>query len=78
MFATFWIGSGGSREELNEILEYSIGDNGLGDFVASPFCRFIGIDHYDPDYFGGRYFPRAMDNLRLLFNGDSFLPQLQP
>lgn len=77
MFATFWIGRGGSRAELNQLLEYSISDNGLGDFQPSPFCDHIGVQRYEPELLGGRYFPLPIDNLRLLFHGSPFLHQLQ-
>ena len=68
--ASYWIGNGDTQQNLNRLTEYSISDGGLGDFVPAPFCRALGIDHYEPDYFGGKRFPKQLTKLRLLFHGD--------
>ena len=72
--ASYWIGNGDSQEDLNRLTEYSISDCGIGDFVPAPFCRALGIGHYEPDYFGGKRFPKQLTKLRLLFHGDP-IPQ---
>ena len=77
MFATYWIGSGDSDLEFDKLLKYSIDDNGLGEFVASDFCKLIGINHYYPELFGGRFFPKKLEKLSMLFRGDPFLEKLK-
>ena len=75
--ANFWIGNGCNQRNLNRITEYTISDGGLGDFVPAPFCLALGIEQYEPDYFGGRVFPKQLTKLSLLFHGEPCLPQLQ-
>ena len=77
IFATYWVGKGGSRSDLNRILEYSISDNGLGDFTPCAFCNAIGIVSYDPDFLGGNFFPKEISKLGILFNGDPLIEELK-
>ena len=75
--ASYWIGNGQTQEKLNRIIEYTISDGGMGDFVPAPFCRALGIEQYEPDSIGGKVFPKQLTKARLLFGGDPVPPELQ-
>ena len=74
--ASFWIGNGDTQENLNRLTDYSIADEGLGNFIPARFCQVLGIEQYEPDYFGGRVFPKQLTKLSLLFHGAPAVPQL--
>ena len=61
-----WVGNGPDRETFNRLLEYTITD---GEFTACAFCRSASVESYDPDYFGGKYFPKEFTRPKLLFHG---------
>jgi|GEM_PF-6316107 len=67
---SFWIGKGEDQDAFHKLLDYSISEDGLGDFMPAPFCREIGILKYDPDFFGGRIYRRPM-RLSLLIKGEN-------
>jgi hypothetical protein len=59
-----WLGRGSSEDAFHELLEYSIDES--GNFRPAPFCRAVGIDEYDPDGFGGRYYSKPLPARLLL------------
>lgn len=75
--ASFWIGNGDNRMAFSRLLEYRIAEDGLGDFVPCAFCKVIGVQHYDDDFFGGHFLPKRVQRLDLLFPGELMLPQLK-
>ena len=75
--ASIWIGKGKSRETFNQLLAYRITEDGMGEFEACRFCQALGIDDYDPDYFGGKFFPKDLTRLDLLFHGEPILSELK-
>lgn len=78
-----WIGVGIGNESFSRLLEYQITDD--GNFKACDFCQAIGVDSYDPDDFGGRYFPKVITRPKILFHGTELsskvserIPELPP
>jgi len=72
-----WIGNGKDRRVFGRLLEYRITENGMGEFEACLFCRTLGIDSYDPDYFEGSFLPKAINRPRLLFHGTELASQIE-
>lgn len=70
-FVSVWVGRGENRRTFNQLLEYRITEDGLGEFEACSFCREYGIGSYDPDLFGGRFFPKKI-GFKLLFHETTF------
>jgi hypothetical protein len=65
-----WIGNCDTRKNFLGLLEYSIDDQ--GNFVRCQFCSSLGISDYDPDKFGGRFFPKKIKRPKLMFHGTEF------
>jgi hypothetical protein len=70
-----WVGAGDNRAVFDQILEYHIAENGLGEFQPCAFCKAYGITSYDPDDFGGRFFPKTLP-FKLLFHETPFAAEV--
>ncbi len=70
-----WVGRGENRRVFNHLLEYRIANEGLAAFQPCLFCQAYGIGSYDPDQFGGRFFPKDLP-LPLLFHETTFASEV--
>jgi hypothetical protein len=61
-----WIGTGSDRQAFNRMLEYSIGEDDR--FDPGRFCKAAGVESYDSDIFGRRFYPKRIAWPPLLFN----------
>lgn len=62
---SIWVGTGHDRGAFSRMLEYRIEDDDF--FDPGRFCQAAGISSYDPDIFGGRYYPKPITRPSLLF-----------
>jgi hypothetical protein len=53
-----WIGTGSDQQASNRMLEYSIGEDDR--FDPGRNCKAAGVESYNPDIFGRRFYPKRI------------------
>ena len=68
-YATYWVGVGGDESTFRSLLEYSMGEEGLGEFQPCRFCAAIGVSTYEPEYLQGKFWGQPL-RLPLILHGE--------